>query len=150
MRKLNKVVPAIIKGLVDSVTVLIYVSNEQESIDMHMLMGTSTEEEFTNATGIYHHEVVLYGDTSYPPPDYVMSHIIDGIDIKVSDGEVVKSYTCFANANDSKFNKDDNIIAHQKPEASYYCILDYLLRPEYIIILKVENKRLKDFKLEIK
>lgn len=122
--------------------VLVYMLREHEYNELRLVYRNS--EKVKELFGINANQIVVFGDTAYPPDTSVISRIVDKTSI-THNGHKVNLYTCFNHV--GREYDDKAMIMHQSVRDSFKCIMDIMVKPKYIIILKIHNKDINNFRL---
>ena len=117
--------------------VLIFVLRKHELLALDKCYRTIDilKEQFN----LLRHEIVMFGDTN-PKPSAKMMKVILDTDIVKYDGEERDGYTCFENLTRQE-------AMHLNPIDSYKCIYHKLIKPKYMLVLKIKAESKKQFKI---
>lgn len=110
----------------DTITIYIIRRNTSRHLDKVFRDSKVMMKEY----GIPNNTLVAFGDTSEAPPTGAMSYISDAKTV-IENGKQVTSYTCFAGVDWKKTP------VHQNVNSVFECIMDRLVKPKYILILKL-------------
>lgn len=113
----------------------IYVLREPEhkELDTCFRYREELEEKFN----LKREEIVMFGDTSEAPSNRIMKHILD-VELIKFEGDMRKAYTCFEG-----LTRDES--THLTPLDSWNCLYHKLLRPKYILVLRIDAKHITEF-----